>query len=99
MIALSALSRAHFKAIRLASEPPLASVPKLCLPYPIRSHSQRITRASIIADVGPLRHAPAFWLSNADNASAQTPIGNGVGLNCPKYFGLGTPIALGSMCS
>src|SRR5215217_6778612 len=58
-----------------------------------------MTRASIIAEVGPLRHAPAFWLSIELNASAQTPIGSGVGLNWPKYLGLGTPIALGAMSS
>src|SRR5215208_556513 len=58
-----------------------------------------MTRASIIAEVGPLRHAPAFWLSIELSASAQTPIGRGVGLNWPKYLGLGTPIAFGAMSS
>src|SRR5215212_9158892 len=58
-----------------------------------------MTRASIMAEVGPLRHAPAFWLSIELNASAQTPIGSGVGLNWPKYLGLGTPIAFGAISS
>src|SRR2546423_15456741 len=80
----AALSRAHFNAMRFASEPPLVSVPKLFSPYPMISQSQPSTRVSITLADGELRHTAPFWLIVEARASAQTPMANGVGLNSPK---------------
>ena len=48
--------------MKFAMTPPDASSPKLPLPYPTRSHSQRTTSSSTNAPTGPACQTSMPWL-------------------------------------
>ena len=73
--------------MKVASVPPVVSVPPARGPNPASSVIHRTTRVSIAVSVGDISHTASELLSTEITGSVQMAAGIGADTWCPMYIG------------